>query len=316
MLILTSGKIRRSIQKRMVDTYPDLTFSFRDSMEEAASELPVADILITYGEDLTAEHIRKAEKLKWIMVISAGLEEMPFQAIKEKNIMVTNARGIHKIPMAEYTIAMMIQTVKNMKMWHDNERQHLWKKDMPMGEITGKTLAVVGAGAIGSEIARLAGAFHMKTLGVNRSGKPAEHFDEIYTNDNVNDCVSRADFIVAVLPHTKETDKFLGREQFRAMKQDAVFINIGRGKTVDEAEMLEALREGEIAHAVLDVFEEEPLPEDHPVWEMQRVTVTPHLSAITPQYQHRAFEIFEENLRLFRNGGGDYINQIDFDRGY
>ncbi|HET7579320.1 MAG TPA: D-2-hydroxyacid dehydrogenase [Bacillales bacterium] len=315
MLILTSGKIRRSIQKRMVETYPELTFSFHESIEEAAPELPKADILITYGDDLTEERIKRAERLKWIMVISAGLEEMPFQAIKEKNILVTNARGIHKIPMAEYTIAMMIETVKNVKKWHYNERQHLWESNM-QGEITEKTLAVLGTGAIGSEIARLAGAFHMKTLGLNRTGKPVEHFDEVYANEKVNECVSQADFVVAVLPYTQKTEKFLGREQFEAMKSDTVFINIGRGKTVDETAMLESLREGEIAHAVLDVFAEEPLPEDHPFWEMEQVTVTPHLSAITPKYQHRAFDIFEKNLRTFLGGEGNYINRIDLDQGY
>lgn len=316
MLIVTSAKIRRSIQKRMKETYPDYMFSFHESMEEAKSELPQADILITYGSGLTDELIERAERLKWIMVISAGIDGLPLQAIKERNILVTNVTGIHKIPMAEYTIAMMIEAVKHIKRWHENERKHVWKQFSDMNEISGKTLAVLGTGAIGSEIARLAQAFHMKTLGLNRSGRSVEYFDEIYTNDQVNGCVGQADFVVAVLPYTKETEHFIGREQFKAMKDEAIFINIGRGKTVNEADLLKALREGEIAHAVLDVFEEEPLPEDHPFWEMEQVTVTPHSSAITPQYQHRAFEIFEKNLQMFVSGGDNFINQIDYDRGY
>lgn len=317
MLILSTAKIRRSIQKRMTETYADFTFSFHESIEEVASaEWAEADILLTYGDDLTEENIKQAKRLKWIMVLSAGIEGMPLQVIKNRQIIMTNARGIHKIPMAEYTIAMMIETVKNMKVWHENERRHRWKKNIEMGEISGKTLAVLGAGAIGGEVARLAKAFHMKTLGLNRSGKSADFFDQMYRNEEVNECVAQADFIVVVLPHTKETEKFLGREQFKVMKNDAVFINIGRGKTVNQDELLEALREGEMAHAVLDVFEEEPLPEDHPFWGMEQVTVTPHLSAISPRYQHRAFEIFEENLRVFLDGGKNYINQINYDRGY
>lgn len=316
MLIVTSAKIRRSIQKKMTETYPDLTFSFHESMEEAEEALPRADVLITYGEDLTEKHIERAKQLKWIMVMSAGFEKMPFQAIKEKDILVTNVRGIHKIPMAEYTIGMMIQTEKNVKMWHDNERNHIWSRDMKMGEITGKTVAILGAGAIGGEIARLARAFRMKTLGLNRSGVPADHFDEMYIRSQVNECVAQADYVVAVLPYTEQTKHFIGREQFQAMKEDAVFINIGRGKTVNEADLIEALREGELAHAVLDVFAQEPLPDDHPFWDMKQVTVTPHLSAFTPQYQHRGFEIFEENLRVFLNGGSSYMNEIDFERGY
>lgn len=316
MLIVTSAKIRRSIQKKMTEKYPEFTFSFNESIEEAASDLPEADIFITYGDDITEELIQKAVRLKWIMVLSAGVEDIPFEALKEKNILVTNARGIHKIPMAEYAIAMMIETVKNIKTWHENERQHRWEKHVKMGEISGKTLAVLGAGAIGREISRLARAFHMKTLGLNRSGKPAEYFDEIYTNENINDCVAQADFVVTVLPYTEATDHLIGCDQFHAMKNEAVFMNIGRGKTVNQDELLDALREGEIAHAVLDVFEEEPLPEDHPFWDMGQVTVTPHFSAITPQYQHRAFAIFEKNLQIFLDGGSDYMNEIDYDRGY
>jgi phosphoglycerate dehydrogenase-like enzyme len=316
MLIVSSVKIRRSIQKRMKETYPDYTFSFHESMEEAESELPQADILITYGSGLADEWIERAERLKWIMVMSAGIEGLPFQALKKRNILVTNARGIHKIPMAEYTIAMMIEAVKHIKRWHENERKHVWKQYSDMNEISGKTIAILGTGSIGSEIARLAQAFRMKTVGLNRSGRSVEYFDEIYTNDRVNECIGQADFIVAVLPFTKETEHFLGREQFKAMKEEAIFINIGRGQTVNEADLMEALRQGEIAHAVLDVFEKEPLPEDHPFWKMEQVTVTPHSSAITPQYQHRAFDIFEKNLQVFVSGGGNFINKVDYDRGY
>lgn len=316
MLVLTSAKIRRSIQKRMNESYPDLTFSFHESMSEAESKLPKADILITYGDDLTNNLIKKAEQLKWIMVISAGVENLPFQAIKDQRILVTNARGIHKIPMAEYTIAMMINSVKNAKTWYENERNHEWDKSMNMGEISGKTIAVLGSGAIGGEIARLARAFNMKTLGMNRDGRLADFFDETFPNERMNECIKEADFVVAVLPHTKDTENMIGRDQFRAMKENSVFINIGRGSTVNQEDLLEALREEEIAHAILDVFEEEPLPADHPFWNMEQVTITPHLSAISPKYQHRAFEIFEENLQTFMENGDDYRNKIDYDRGY
>lgn len=316
MFVLTSAKIRRSIQKRMNESYPDLTFSFHESMSEAESELSKAEILITYGDDLTEKLVKKAEQLKWIMVISAGVENLPFQAIKDQDILVTNARGIHKIPMAEYTIGMMINAVKNAKTWYENQRIHEWDKSMEMGEISGKTVAVLGSGAIGGEIARISKAFNMKTIGMNRSGHSANFFDETYSNDQINQCVADADFVVAVLPHTDETEKMIGRDQFLAMKKSSIFMNIGRGSTVNQDDLLEALREEQIALAILDVFEEEPLPVDHPFWEMPQVTVTPHLSAISPKYQHRAFEIFEQNLKTFKDNGDDYRNQIDYERGY
>lgn len=317
MLIVTTTKIRRSIQKRLPEDYPQLAFAFHESVQEAENDLARADILITSGNELTEAHIRQAEQLKWMMVISAGLEKMPLQTAKKRGIPVTNARGIHKTPMAEYAIAMMISATRKIKVWHKNEQEHRWNHDLKnMMEISGKTIAILGAGAIGGEIARLAKAFHMKTLGLNRSGRAVEHFDEMYTNEHLNECISQADFVVAILPYTNETEHFLAREQFQAMKNETIFINIGRGKTVNQADLLESLCAGEIAHAVLDVFEEEPLPERHPFWDMDQVTVTPHLSGITPQYQHRAFKIFEDNLQIFLNGGSGLINQIDYDRGY
>lgn len=316
MLIVTTAKIRRSIQERLPEDYPQLSFAFHESIQDAEKDLAQADILITYGGNLTEAHIRRAKQLKWIMVISAGLEDMPLEIIKERSILVTNARGIHKIPMAEYAIAMMIGRARKIKTWHENERKHRWSRDMKMGEISGKTLAVLGSGSIGGEIARLAKAFRMQTLGLNRSGREVEYFDEMYTNEHINECIAQADFIVSILPYTKETEHLLSRKQFQVMRDGAVFINIGRGKTINQADLLESLRAGDIAHAVLDVFEEEPLSEDHPFWDMEQVTVTPHLSGVTPQYQHRAFEIFEKNLQVFLDQGNDFVNQIDYDRGY
>lgn len=316
MLIVTTTKIRRSLQKRLPEDYPQLTFAFHESVQEAEGDLPRADILITYGSDLKDVHIHRAKQLKWIMVISAGFESLPLETIKKRHILVTTARGIHQIPMAEYTIAMMIGAARNIKTWHKNELEHRWSRDMNMVEISGKTLAVLGAGTIGGEIARLAKAFRMKTLGLNRSGKDVAHFDDIYTNEHVNECIEQADFVVCVLPYTNETEHLLAREQFQVMKNEAIFINIGRGKVVNQTDLLESLRAGDIAHAVLDVFEEEPLGQDHPFWDMEQVTVTPHLSGVTPQYQHRAFKIFEENLQVFLNQGTDFTNQIDYDRGY
>jgi phosphoglycerate dehydrogenase-like enzyme len=316
MFILTSAKIRRSIQKKLRDSYPDLSFGFCESMKDARKNLSEADILITYGEDLTEELIDEAKKLRWIMIIAAGIENMPMDAIKKRKITVTNARGIHKTPMAEYTIAMMLQTTKKMKQWYDNERAHHWGRQLKIGELRDKTVVIAGTGAIGSEIARLAKAFRMKTVGVNRNGGPAEHIDKLYTRENLNDCLRLADFVVSVLPSTDATDGFFAREQFQAMKDDAVFINIGRGNSVRENDLIEALQKGELAHAVLDVFEKEPLDESHPFWHMEQATVTPHFSGITRQYQHRAFELFEENLSVFLSGGDDYVNLIDYERGY
>ncbi|OOE09955.1 D-2-hydroxyacid dehydrogenase [Fictibacillus arsenicus] len=316
-MILSSGRLRDEIKEELKDRFPDEEFRFHNKMKEAEADLDQAEVLISYGEDLSDELVAKAKSLKWIMVISAGLDKMPFKALQEKDILITNARGIHKIPMAEYTISMMLQVSRKVKELMGNQKQHKWDRKVPMTEISGQTIGILGTGAIGSEVARLAKAFHMKTIGYNRSGGSVHNFDAIVNQEEINKLYEESDFIVNVLPSTPLTKGFIGAEAFARMKTSAVFINIGRGTTVAESDLIEALRDKKIHHAVLDVFEKEPLPEENPLWDMDNVTVTPHLSGISPQYQERAIEIFSDNLKLYRNNKlSEMINIIPYDRGY
>jgi phosphoglycerate dehydrogenase-like enzyme len=302
------------LQAEIKESFPDYNFHFHKGIKE---ELFLdAEVFITYGEDLTEELVLNTNKLKWIMVMSAGLEKMPFEACKQKGILVTNARGIHKIPMAEFTIGMMLQHVKQMNTLWENEMEELWERKLPMGELYGKSLLILGIGAIGGEVARLAKAFQMRTIGVNRSGEEVPSADEIYTMTDFEKALPKADFIVSVLPSTKETKHFLESRHFELMKDTAVFINIGRGDLVKEDVLLHALRGKKIAHAYLDVFYNEPLSKGHPFWSMDNVTVTPHISSLTKNYMPRSFEIFKHNLHTYIKKDADFINVIDLDRGY
>lgn len=316
MFILSSAKIRSRIREELTTTYPEIEFQFCQNINEAEPYLAKADILLTYGEDLSPAYIQTASNLKWIHVLSAGLDKMPFEAIMEQDILVTNAKGIHQVPMAEYTIGMMLQVIRNLALIQQNQKDKVWDRRIKMEELNGKTIAVLGAGAIGSEIARLSKAFRMKTIGLNRSGHPADHFDQTVPISKIDDILKEVDFLVSVLPRTEETYKLMKKEHFERMQEHAVFINIGRGTTVDQEALIEAMRENQIAHAVLDVMEEEPLPKENVLWEMENVTITPHISGITPQYQDRAFEQFRDNLHVFRTGEGNYMNKIDLNRGY
>ena len=303
-----------ALQEDVKKEFPQVSFEFHKGIKEDL--FLNAEIFLTYGEDLTEELIYKADKLKWIMVMSAGLDRMPFTACKKQGILVTNVRGIHKIPMAEFTIGMMLQHVKQMRSLWANEQTKTWERKLPMGELYGKTLLILGIGAIGGEVARLAKAFNMKTIGVNRSGREAEWADEIFTMENYREAMPQADFIVSVMPSTEETKHFLDASDFEIMKNTAVFINIGRGDLVEDEVLVTALQEKKIAHAYLDVFYEEPLKESHPFWKMENVTVTPHISSLTKNYLPRSFEIFNHNLHTYIKNGSDYLNVIDMDRGY
>ncbi len=304
----------KTLQEDVKKEFQQIKFEFHKGIKE---ELFLnAEIFLTYGEDLTEKLIYKADKLKWIMVMSAGLDRMPFEACKKRGILVTNVRGIHKIPMAEFTIGMMLQHVKQMRSLWANEQTKAWERKLPMGELYGKTLLILGIGAIGGEVARLAKAFNMKTIGVNRSGRDSDWADEILTMQNYQAALPQADFIVSVLPSTNETKHLLDGSDFDLMKDTAVFINIGRGDLVRDEVLLEALQEKKIAHAYFDVFYVEPLDESHPFWLMENVTVTPHISSLTKNYLPRSFEIFKHNLHTYIKKGSDYLNVIDMDRGY
>ncbi|QDP39428.1 D-2-hydroxyacid dehydrogenase [Radiobacillus deserti] len=316
MNILSTAKLPEQIKEELLHTYPRMTFHFHSKMEEALPYLKDAEILLTYGEDLNEELIDQATALKWIMVLSAGMDEMPFPCIKERNILVTNSRGIHQIPMAEYAISMLLQVNRQAKTLIENQRNHVWDRRVNMTEISGSTMTIVGSGAIGQELARLAKAFRMKTIGISRSGQAKEYFDEVYPSTEIHKALPEADFVVSILPSTQETHYFYQTEHFQHMKESAIFLNMGRGDAVRSEVLLEALKTDQIAHAVLDVTDPEPLPTNHPLWDQPNVTITPHLSGKSVHYLPRAIAIFKHNLNVYLDGKGTYENEIDPDRGY
>ncbi|OCA83343.1 3-phosphoglycerate dehydrogenase [Bacillus sp. FJAT-27225] len=304
------------LREQLETEFPQISFHYGKGPAGAGEELEKAEVIVTYGEDLNEHYIHKAKRLQWIMIMSAGMERMPFEACKKRGIHVTNARGIHKIPMAEFTMGTMFHHVKKFPEIQRNEQLQEWNRKVKVGELAGKHVLILGIGAIGGEIARLSKAFRMEVTGINRSGDHHKEADRTETFENINEFLPSADFIVSVLPSTGETKYLLTEEHFRRMKPAAVFINIGRGDLIREETLLKIMEEKVIAHAYLDVFEKEPLSKGHPFWGMENVTVTPHLSSITEQYLPRSFEIFKQNLSAYGNNTGGFINYIDLKRGY
>lgn len=316
MFVLTTSSLTTEIQAQLETNFPNVNFQFHENIDQAEQDLAKADVLVTFGEDLTASHIEQAIQLKWIMVLSAGMDEMPFRVIKDRGIKVTNARGIHKIQMAEYAISMLLHVYRQNETLRRNQLAHYWDSTVPLKEISNRTMTIIGSGAIGEELARLAQAFRMTTIGVSRSGEPKPYFDTVYRTEQVHAALEQADFVISILPSTEETLYFYKQEHFKSMKPNAVFLNMGRGDAVQSETLIMALDQEQIAHAVLDVFEQEPLPSDHPLWEHPKVTMTPHVSGKSPNYLPRAMEIFEQNLELFIDTGEVKINIVNPDRGY
>lgn len=304
---------RTAQQQKLEEEFPDVDFYFTDKDK---SRLPSADILVTYGEDLMEEDISKAENLKWIMVASAGVEKMPLRALKERRIVVSNVKGIHKTPMTESVLAHLLALKRSLPFLYENQRNNEWNRKTGSSELFGSTALIIGPGAIGSEIGRLLQAFGVRTIGCNRSGKVAGYMDQMVSFKDLLTKLPQADIVISVVPSTKETMHMLKKEHFEAMKADAIFMNFGRGDLVEDCILLEALEGGEIGYAVLDVFEQEPLPPEHPYWNMKNVVISPHASSHSKKYVDRALDIFIPNLHKWLSEDQDPTNLVNLEKGY
>jgi len=234
-----------------------------------------------------------------------------------KHMMITSASGVHAYPISETIFALMLGLTRKIHTYVRNQVKKNWHHAQLGLEMHGKTVGIIGVGAIGKETAKLAKAFGMKVIGVRFSGKPEEYVDEMFTSSQLNDILPKCDYVVVTLPSTKETYHMFGKKQFSLMKPSAYFINIGRGDTVVEQELIDALREQKIAGAGLDVFEKEPLSENSPLWEFDNVIITPHTSGSTENYDKRVIEdIFLPNLKHYIEENKPTINVVDYHRGY
>jgi len=278
--------------------------------------LPGAEVL--FGWHLAPENLPRAAKLKWVQVGSAGIDWALFPEFVRSGVVLTSAVGIHAVQMSEHALAMMLALTR--KLPHFVRRQAGRNWDRPagddMGELSGKTLGVFGLGAIGEALAVRAKAFGMRVLGVKNS--PSGYrgaADEAVGPDAMKRVLGESDYVVNLLPLTKATRGIVSAAMIAAMKPTAFFVNLGRGATVDEKALVAALRAGKIRGAGLDVFEEEPLAENSPLWEMENVIITPHVGGLTPRYWERATDLFCRNLARYI-AGEELVNVVDKEIGY
>lgn len=305
---------RPDLREPLVAEFPEVEFVFEGTLRE--EELAQADILVTYGEDLRAEHLETADRLQWIFVASAGVEKMPAEAIAARGIFVSNVRGIHKKPMTESILAHLLALKRGLPQIYAQQERAEWNRRVRSSELNGSTALIIGPGAIGGEIGCILQAFDVHTIGCNRSGEAAPFMNETYLLADVAEQLPKADIVISMLPSTKETKHLLSREHFELMKDSAIFMNFGRGDVVDTDVLVQVMEEKLIAHAVLDVYEEEPLPENHPFWTLTNITVSPHVSSHSSRYVERSFDIFKPSLRKWLEGERDLENKMDILRGY
>lgn len=293
--------------------YELLVTTDREEVERELERIEVA--LDRFPRDL----LPRSTALRWYQQADAGADWIRRrEEVASLPFTLTNASGVHAIPMSEHMMGMLLALTRNFHVAVRAQQERIWheirRRDLP--ELAGMRVLVLGVGAIGERFARLCRAFQMEVVGVRRDpARTSDAVDRMIGPEALRDELPHADVVASTLPLTEETYHVIGREELAIIKRGAFIINVGRGATIDEQALVEALRSGAIAGAGLDVFETEPLPDDSPLWELQNVVLTPHYSGLTPNYNARVFDIFLDNLGRYLRGEA-LRNVVDKSLGY
>ena len=305
MKVLTNFELSEKLKKRIQKQAKGAKIVFTMNPSEMLREIGDAEVL--FGR-LSPEMFKAARKLRWNQTPMAGLERYMFPELIESDIIVTNVAGIYNEEIATHVFALITAFSRGLHRLIRCQDQEIWERheNIETVPLLDKTLGVVGLGGIGTEVAGRGAAFRMRVVATRahpEEGKPS-FVDKLWGPDGLRCLLEESDFVVVCTPHTPETEKMMRSEELRVMKKTAFLINIGRGAVVDLDNVTEALRNGDIAGAGLDVFEKEPLPMGHPLWKMKNVIITPHSAAagLGPVYQERRVDIFLDNLRRFTEG--------------
>lgn len=273
--------------------------------EEAARHVAEADILFSWR--FPSDLYPRAERLRWVQAMGAGIEDLIAAPLPE-SVRITRVEGLFGSYMSEYAFAHMLAHTQQLRRGYRNQAEARWEP-FRIGKLEGKRLGVAGAGSIGADVARKGKAFGMEVWALVRSERPMENVDRIFLPGEAESFNAGVDYLVSSLPYTPDTVGLIDPLQ---MKQGALLVNMGRGATIDEGRLLEAVRRGRI-EAVLDVFVQEPLPADHPFWSTPGITVTPHLSG--PSVPSEVAAYFAANVRRFE-AGEPLVGLVNRKRGY
>lgn len=292
--IIPLGKITDKLSKIAHEL--NLTFiAHEDVLQEDILE---AEIILGWDEKWK-KSILSSQNLKWIQVWIAGVEQLPLQELNERGILITNSSGTHAINIAEQIIGYLIMFERSLHLTMRHQTKRTWDENLHFGELFDKTIGIIGVGQIGGRLAQLAKAFGMHTLGVRNRAREHQFIDKMYTNRDWDSVLPVCDYVVNILPDTKQTRYLFNEQLFTKFKKGSFYINVGRGKTTNTDALIQALKLGHIKGAALDVFEEEPLPLTHPLWEMENVIITPHIAGDTDRYAERMLDLVTYNLRSY-----------------
>ena len=295
---------------------PKANFVAAETDEDKMREIEEADAFFGFG--LKPEMISKARNLRWIQFSSVGVESVLCPELLNSDIVLTNARGATAINISEHVMSLILAFARTLHTSIRNQSNKFWEnyRNLPVLEISGDTLGIIGLGSIGLQVAKRAHAFDMRILAVDptQTDKP-DYVESLWQMNRLHHLLGQSDFVVICCPLTPLTKGMVGAPEFRAMKPTAILVTIGRGQIINQAALVNALQTQEIAGAGLDVTDPEPLPERSPLWEMDNVIITPHHAGASPKSWLRIFGLFRGNLRRFV-AGEPLTNVVDKARGY
>ena len=334
IVVLSTMRFTDELLDKLRAVSPRLMVKQRDcrSAEQVEQALEES-VEVLYTFYLPAD-LSRAPKLKWVQLHAAGVDRLLDYPVMKSDILLTTASGIHATTIAEYVFASILAFNRRVPqmLYYQGRREwpqgrwHLFARP----ELRDSTLGIVGYGSIGREVGRIARCFGMRVVATKRSvsqmrdvgyvaqdtgDKEGTLLDEVFPPERLSEMLSLCDYVVIAVPLTLETRKLIGKAELRAMKPSAYLVNISRGGTVDEVALLRALQEGWIAGAGLDVFEEEPLSSDSPLYELENIILSPHVAGFTLRYDERASDLFAENLRRYL-AGERLLNLVDKAKGY
>ena len=308
----------RAYVDRLRRDFPHHTFIDAWDRDTLRRVLPQADVAFTSFVD--ADIFPSLTRLRWVHSPAVGVGGLMYPEIRASDVTITTARGIRGRSMAEHALGVTIALARRFPAAMRAQVAHHWAQDELEGAVRtlqGLRLGIVGLGAIGTEVARMAAPFGLKVSAIRRHvdrPKP-EGVDDVFPPERLLDLLATSDVVLIAAPHTSETKHLVGAREVAAMKRGAFLVNVARGRLVDDAAVIDALRSGRLGGAALDVFTHEPLDADSPYWDLPNVIVTPHVSGAMQDYWTPLVELFSENLRRFERGE-PLLNVVDKAAGY
>ena len=302
--------------QKLRENFPSLDVIHLPGYENIEEHLRDADIAIAWS--LRPEQVAAAGKLRWIHSPAAAVHQLMFPELVNSNVQVTNSREVHAPVVAEHVMALLFALAKKIPQAVRLQQKRIWGKDtLRPSELRGATLTIVGLGSIGREVAKRASALGMRLLAVRKNPDkgPVEGVERVFCASELDAALLQADYVLLAAPRTSATEKLINAERLAKFKPNAYLINVSRGALVDEVALADALRNSKIAGAALDVFSDEPLPGNSPLWGLENLLITPHIAAVTEKLWERHYSLIHENLRRYL-AGEPLLGLVDKKKGY